>query len=89
MNTAAAPRPITTTIAATTVGRRPAEGTDWPVDVSLTRWAPAGRRPIWTLTVTCRGIAEGAQGYSRRSDALGAYNRRVTNLTAYYAAGGK
>ena len=85
MNTADAPRPALTTIAATTVGRRPAEGTDWPVNVSLDRWAPAGRRPVWTLTVTCRGIAEGAQGYSRRSDALAAYNRRVEGLTAYSA----
>ena len=86
MNTAAA-RPTTIAIAATTVGRRPAEGTDWPVDVTLTRWAPAGRRPLWTVAVTCRGAAEGAQGYSRRSDALAAYNRRVEGLTAYYAGG--
>lgn len=89
MNTAAVPRPITTTLAATTVGRRPAEGTDWPVNVSLDRYAPAGRRPLWTVTVTCRGIGEGAQGYSRRSDALAAYDRKVEGLTAYYAAGGK
>jgi hypothetical protein len=89
MNTAATPRPTTITLAATTVGRRPAEGTDWPVNVSLDRYAPAGRRPVWTLTVTCRGIAEGAQGYSRKVDAMAAYGRKVANLSAYYAAGGK
>lgn len=88
MNTAAA-RPTTTTIASATVSRRPAEGTDWPVNVTLDRYAPPGKRPLWTLTVICRGVAEGAQGYSRRSDALAAYNRRVEGLTAYYAAGGK
>ena len=72
-----------------TVGHRHAEGTDWPVNVTLDRYAPAGKRPVWTLTVTCRGIAEGAQGYSKQANAKGAYARRVKGLTDYYAQGGR
>ena len=87
MNTAA--RPTITTVASATVGHRPAEGTDWPVVVGLTRYAPAGKRPVWTITTICRGIAEGSCGYSRRSDALAAYTRKIAGLTTYFAAGGK
>lgn len=35
--------------------------TDFPVVNTLCRWAPAGRRPQWSITVgLCNGIPDGA-----------------------------
>lgn len=70
-----APVATTTTIATATIGHRHAEGVDWPITLTLTRWAKNNKRPLWTLSVVCRGIASESWGYSRKADALAAFDR--------------
>ncbi|NBW77135.1 MAG: hypothetical protein EBR34_15275 [Sphingomonadaceae bacterium] len=61
-----------------TVGHRTECGTDWPINVSLSRFAPSGhKRPVWTVTTTCRGIAEDSKDYNRKADAVAAYQSLV------------
>jgi len=66
---------MTTTIATTTIGTRHEAGTDWPITLTLSRFAPEGKRPLWTLAVVCRGTASESWGYSRKADALAAFDR--------------
>lgn len=66
------------TIDSATVGHRTECGTDWPINVSLTRFVQTGHaRPVWTVATTCRGIGEGSKDYSRKADAVAAYRAAV------------
>jgi len=60
---------MTSTIKTATVSTRTIAGTDYPVDVTLTRFAPAGRRPTWTVATVCNGVADCGQEWRTRRDA--------------------
>lgn len=66
---------MTTTIFSDTGRTNRTTGATWVVTV--TRFAPAGRRPVWTVADVCDGIGEGARDYRTRREALADAASRV------------
>ena len=57
-------------------GRRVLAGTDWPVRDKLVRDQRPGRRPTWEIVRgLCNGIAQRADVYRTRREALAAWER--------------
>lgn len=58
-----------TVLSTTTSGYQTINGTDFPVNVVLTRWASLSGRPTFTVEVVCNGIACSTRAFLTMRDA--------------------
>jgi hypothetical protein len=70
-----------TILSTTKLGAHIINGTEFPMVAQLSRFAPTGRRPVYTVAQVCNGDVHTSDDYRRRRDA----QEHVAGLVKVYA----